>query len=68
MCMAPIPVVVPVCVMTLRDVVRPSVQSALRDCLRWTYRTEGIALPLRAMLRGTDRFGRPSKTGCLDDG
>ena len=27
---------VPVCIMTFRDVVCPSVQSALRDCLRWT--------------------------------
>jgi len=31
-----IPVVMPICVMTFGYVIRPSVQSALQGCLRWT--------------------------------
>jgi hypothetical protein len=56
--MAPIPVVVPICVMTFRDVVRPSVQSALRDYLRWTHGRRYRATIMRDV--GSNGSIRPS--------
>ena len=68
MSMPSIPIAVPIWFMAF-GCVGPFVRSiGVVGMFAMDVQAEGIALPLRAILRGMDRLGRPSKTGCLDDG